>query len=161
MPTQLDDTWLPPETRIDWDENPECWPFDYGSVINPKFISSGVVFNGRNDEKYNWIYNRYSYSENIWKLIEYYETWASQKRKELQKISDENETITIDELLWFLRYEKRTIVAEILGEKGKHYKKPFINIPYDADKHKDNIGVIPHTLMKAIKKALENLNTVQ
>lgn len=157
MPTQLDNTWLPPETRTDWDGTKEYWAFDYGSWEYNRLRIGEKVFNGKEFDRVTWGYWWYEYSVNIRTLIEHYEIWAKQNKDELQKITDGKNTITIDDLLWYLRYEKKTVIGEILGENRAHYNRPFIQLATKPHTTED-IEHISHVLMKAIRKSINDLD---
>jgi len=156
MPTQLDNTWLPPETRTHWDGSDIWWPFDYGSGEYNRWRMGEKVFNGRDFDRVNWNYWGYEYSTNIRVIIEHYETWAKQHTKELQKITDGKITITIDDLLWYLRYEKRENVSRILGENIAHYTWLVIKLPTKLHPMLD-MWYISHTLIHSIKRSIDEL----
>ncbi len=158
MPTQLDNTWLPPETRIGWDGNVKWWPFDYGSGEYYSPRTDSKVFNGKDFDTIIANYHGYEYSTNIRAIIEHYEVWAKQNIKELQKITDGKNNITIDDLLWYLRYEKQENISRILGENIVHYHWPIIRLP---SKFRPLVEAwhISHTLMHTIKKSIDELAT--
>lgn len=172
MPTQLDNTWLPPETRTGWDGSDVWWPFDYGSWEYNRSRIGEKIFNGKEFDRVSWNYWGYEYSINIRILIEHYETWAKKSIEEPhetwakknieepQKITDGKNTITLDALLWYLRYEKKTMVAELLWENIAHYSWPIIKLPSKLHPLGE-IGVISHTLMKAIKKSINELDIIK
>lgn len=156
MPTQLDNTWLPPETRTHWDGSDIWWPFDYGSGEYNRSRIGEKVFNGKDFERISWNYSGYEYSTNIRTIVEQYEKWAKQSSKELQKITDGKITITVDDLLWYLRYEKKENIARILGENIAHYTWSIIKFPSKLHPMLD-MWYISHTLIHSIKRSVDEL----
>ncbi|MBX9809795.1 hypothetical protein K2X92_05385 [Candidatus Gracilibacteria bacterium] len=120
MSTKLDNIWLPPETRIEGGGINNNEPIDYGSGEYRNLHTFWLKNPRAESETRNYRISPQGVelckSDNIRLIRESYESWSQQKSSELMKITDGKNTITIDELLWYLRYEKQETIAGLLGE---------------------------------------------
>ncbi len=160
MPNQLISTWLPPETRIGWDGTQEKWPIDYGSG---EYRNLGMYW--EKNPWADWItmsyrismyWNIFPHSENIRTIREYYEFWSMQKTKELQKLTDGKNTITIDDVLWYLRYENLKNIQELLWETSTKNDK-ILQVPSWINNQIQN-WKISHRLLHLIQKSIEKIS---
>jgi hypothetical protein len=158
MPTQLDNTWLPPETRIEGGISDHV-PIDYGSG-EYRYLHTHIEHNPGSEPFTKstriLIYSIVSWwSENIVRIREWYELWAWRKIENLPKITDGKEYISMDDLLWYLRYETLTNIWGILWEKSKH-GSVNLSLPIKIGNSIENIK-IAHSLMHTIKTAIKEL----
>lgn len=158
MPTRLDNTWLPPETRVHWGIQLNE-PIDYGSgeyrylhthvQINPKW--EPLTKSTRILTHAIWLTG----SENINRIRESYELWAWRSIESQPKVTDGKDYISLDDLLWYLRYETQENIANILWEKSKH-GSANISLPIKIGVKIENI-TISHSLMHAIKASIKEI----
>lgn len=157
MPTKLDNTWLPPESRTDWDGTKEWWPFDYGSWEYRNLKTHWIKNPDPEKAMISLAHTIQQSSVNIRYIVESYERWAALQKNSLQKITDGKDTVTLDDILWYLRYEKNKTIALILWENRTRSSGLLFEIPYEPSVIAD-VGNISHVLIHTIKKALDEIS---
>jgi hypothetical protein len=160
MPTQLDDTWLPSEARVGWDGTLANWPLDYGSgeyrnlstLWEKNIWAEWGTMSGRISTYGNLI----THSDNIRMIREQYERWSWQNTKEIQKLTDGKHTITIDDILWYLRYENIKSIKALLWETNSKNENIF-HLP-SFNKRVVTNWTVSHRLLHWIQKAIEEIS---
>lgn len=158
MLTRLDATWLPPESRIHWGIK-EGEPIDYGSG-EYRYLHTHIEHNPRWEPftkstrilvhaiQTHW-------SVNIDRIREGYELWAWRKWEQLPKVTDGKDSIHLDDLLWYIRYESVESISNLLWEKSKH-GSVNLSLPIRIGAKIENI-TISHSLMHAIKVSIKEI----
>lgn len=171
MSTQLDHTWLPSSSRNPWDGTRENGPIDYGNGAYGHTYRSDSLFDSTLSLHARW-YEEGGFvlselwrklrdiSINIFHIVDGYTKWrASASQWILQIYADEKIKITSDDVLWFLRYEDTSSLASLLNE-SRYSSGVIQTYPRHGQKYIEP-WVLPHTLIRAIKKSIDELQSIK
>lgn len=170
MTTRFDATWLPINTRYGWDGTEKNGPINYGSG-EYGHIYKALWLSDTTSAKSKW-YEEYSsaspeslreirkISINIFHIIEWYTKWNNNSSVGIRQLyTDNGATISSDDVLWYLRYENIRGIARLLDEQ--RYSSGIIQIsPHYWEKDIPK-WTLPHSLVRAIKKAIDGLHPIR
>lgn len=167
MSTHIDPTWLPSSSRTPWDGTRENGPIDYGNGAYGHTYRSDSVFDNKTPGSTKWyeigssiwtqsLRELRDVSINIFHIVDGYTKWREAISKWItQTYIDDRIRITSDDVLWFLRYENIHSIAWLLNES--RYTSGIIQTHLHHGQKYIDPWVLPHALIRAIKKAIDDL----